>query len=81
MNEIDKTLPSNVERKWNDDLKQYYVEFTQDNATKKMWIEDASSIKEKVSLVKKYDLGGVAEWTKDRETEDIWEVIKEGLEN
>ena len=42
-------------------------------------IEDAKSIAEKVSLVKKYNLGGVAEWTKDRETDDVWHVINEGL--
>ena len=81
MNEIDKTIPSSVERQWDDTLKQDYAEFTQNGATKKIWIEDAKSIKEKVSLVQKYNLGGVAEWTKDRETEDIWEVIKNGLEN
>ena len=46
-----------------------------------MWIEDGKSIKEKVSLVKKYDLGGVAEWSKDRETDDVWEIIKDGLDN
>lgn len=81
MNEIDKTLPNGVERTWDDTLKQDYVEFTQDNATKKMWIEDAKSIKEKVSLINKYDLGGVAEWTKDRETDEIWEVINKELNN
>ena len=81
MKDVDKTIPSSVERKWDDTLKQDYVEFTQNNATKKMWIEDAKSIKEKVSLVKKYELGGVAEWSKDRESEDVWEIIKDGLEN
>ena len=81
MNEIEKTLPNGVERTWDDTLKQDYVEFTQDNATKKMWIEDEKSIKEKVSLIKKYELGGVAEWSKDRETDDIWKVIKDELNN
>ena len=81
MNEIEKTLPNGVERTWDDTLKQDYVEFTQDNATKKMWIEDEKSIKEKVSLIKKYELGGVAEWSKDRENEDIWKVIKDELNN
>ena len=80
MNEIDKTLPSGVERKWQEDQKQDYVEYEEKGSTKKMWIEDAKSIKEKVSLVSKYNLGGVAEWTKDRETNDIWQVIKDGLE-
>ena len=80
MNEIDKTLPENVERKWDDTLKQYYVEYTDDEGTeRKMWIEDEKSIQEKVSLVSQYNLGGVAAWEKDRETENIWKVIKEGL--
>lgn len=79
MKDIDKEIPSDVKRTWDDKLKQDYVEFTQNKATKKMWIEDAKSIKEKVSLIKQYELGGVAEWTKDRESEDIWEVIKDGL--
>ena len=79
MKDIDKEIPSDVKRTWDDKLKQDYVEFTQNKATKKMWIEDAKSIKEKVSLIKQYELGGVAEWTKDRESDDIWEVIKDGL--
>lgn len=79
--DIDKVIPSNINKSWNDDLKQYYVEYTQNNATYKMWIEDANSIKEKVSLVKKYNLAGTAAWEKDRESEDIWKVISEELNN
>ena len=45
-----------------------------------MWIEDEVSIKHKVSLVRQYNLAGVASWEKDRETEKIWNIIKEGLE-
>ena len=44
-----------------------------------MWIEDETSIKYKVSLVKQYNLAGVAAWEKDRETENIWNVISEEL--
>ena len=79
--DIDKVLPSNITKNWNDDLKQYYVEYTKNGATYKMWIEDANSIKEKVSLVKKYNLAGTAAWEKDRESDDIWKVIYEELKN
>lgn len=80
MNEIDETLPKDIERKWNDTLKQYYVEYTDNEGTNRyMWIEDEKSIQEKVSLVGKYNLGGVASWEKDRETENIWKIIKESL--
>ena len=79
MKDVDRALPSNVERVWDDKLKQDYVEYQEKGSTKKMWIEDVKSIKEKMNLVKTYKLGGVAEWTKDREDQDVWQVIKEGL--
>lgn len=79
MKNIDTVLPSNVERKWDDELKQNYVEYTEGNSTKKMWIEDLDSIKAKISLITKYNLAGVAAWEKDRENPDVWKVIDEEL--
>ena len=61
-------------------LKQNYVEYQKDGATYKMWIEDAESIKEKLDLIKEFDLAGGCYWVKDFETEDIWKVIKNELE-
>ena len=46
-----------------------------------MWIEDGTSIKEKVALVAKYKLGGTSGWRKDMETSNVWVIIKEGLAN
>ena len=46
-----------------------------------MWIEDETSIKNKLELVKKYNLAGAGFWEKDREKEDIWAEIKQQLEN
>ena len=79
MKSVDSVLPSNVEKQWNDELKQYYVEYSKDGKTYKMWIEDETSIKHKITLVNKYNLAGVASWEKDRETYDIWNIIKEEL--
>lgn len=79
MKSIDKVLPSGVEKQWNDELKQYYAEYEASGKTYKMWIEDEVSIKHKVSLVKKYNLAGVASWEKDRETDNVWNIIKEEL--
>ena len=81
MNQIDDTIPSDAERKWDDELKQNYVEYTEDGETKKMWIEDIDSLKEKVSLIKEYNLGGVASWELGMETEDVWGMLKENLNN
>ena len=47
MKDIDSTIPSDVERKWDDKLKQYYVEYNDGNNLKKMWIEDVKSLKRK----------------------------------
>ena len=81
MNQIDDVIPSDVERKWDDELKQNYVEYTEDGETKQMWIEDIDSLKEKVSLIKEYNLGGVASWELGMETEDVWGMLKENLNN
>lgn len=79
MNKINERIPSDVERKWDDELKQYYVEYNDNSYTYQMWIEDAKSIQSKLDLIKKYDLAGGAYWEKDRETEDIWAITKEAL--
>ncbi len=80
MKNIESTLPQNVEKKWDEALKQYYVEYSQGGATYKMWIEDEASIQAKFDLVKQYQLAGAAYWTKDRESESIWPVIAQVLQ-
>ncbi len=79
MKDIDNTIPSNVERKWDDDLKQYYVEYKDGSNTKKMWIEDAKSLEAKASLISQYKLGGIAAWEKGMETDEVWDIFKEAL--
>lgn len=77
---IDSVIPSNAERKWDEDLKQYYVEYQEGSYTKKIWIEDEKSIKEKISLITNNNLGGVASWEKDMETDNFWTFLKETLD-
>ncbi|MCI8587570.1 MAG: hypothetical protein HFJ49_03035 [Clostridia bacterium] len=81
MKNIESNIPEGVQKVWQDDVKQYYVEFKAGSTTKKMWIEDEKSIKEKVSLVSQYNLAGVSCWVKDREIDTIWKVIDEELNN
>ena len=72
-------IPNNVEKQWDDTLKQYYIEYASGKNTVKMWIEDGTSIKEKASLVSKYNLGGTSCWRKDMETSNVWTIIKDEL--
>ena len=77
---VNTKIPNNVEKQWDDELKQYYIEYKSGKDTIKMWIEDGTSIKEKVSLVTKYNLGGTSCWRKDMETSNIWTIIRGELE-
>jgi spore germination protein YaaH len=77
---INTKIPNNVKKQWDDTLKQYYIEYKSGKNTIKMWIEDGTSIKEKVSLVTKYNLGGTSAWRKDMETSNIWTIIREELQ-
>ena len=79
MKDIDNTIPSDVERKWDDKLKQYYVEYKDGNNTNKMWIEDLKSLKGKLGLISEYQLGGLASWEKGMETDDVWNFFKDAL--
>ena len=72
-------IPNNVEKQWDDELKQYYIEYKSGKNTVKMWIEDGTSISAKVSLVTKYQLGGTSCWRKDMETSNIWTIINSEL--
>lgn len=81
MKDVDSNIPNGVKKEWNDVLKQNYVEYTLGSKIKKMWIEDLDSIKAKLSLVKTYQLGGVASWAKDREDKEVWTLISSELKN
>ncbi len=73
------TIPEGVEKTWDEDTKQYYIEYEQNGSTYKMWIEDEESLKAKLDLVNQYELAGGAFWSKDRESNTVWSVIAEKL--
>lgn len=76
---LSSKIPSDAKRVWDEDLKQYVAEYTQDGVEHKVWIEDIKSIEAKLSLIEKYQLGGAAYWKKDGETEEILRLISEKL--
>lgn len=79
MNKIQNIVPENASKTWDNDLKQYYIEFEKDGITYKIWAEDEESIKAKLSLIDEYNLAGAAYWMKDMETDSIWSVISKEL--
>ena len=67
---------------WNEECGQYYGGYVNDDGSVcKMWLEDARSIEEKMKLIDKYDLAGVACWKLGLESEDVWDVIPKYINN
>lgn len=64
---------------WNDTLGCYYVEYSKDNATYKMWLEDEKSIEEKMKLIYEADAAGVAAWKLGLEKSSVWNIIERYL--
>ena len=79
MKNIDKIVPENATKTWDNELKQYYIEYEEDGVTNKIWAEDEESIKAKLSLISEYNLAGAAYWEKDREPDSIWDIVSENL--
>ena len=65
---------------WDEESQQNYIEYQENNADYKIWIEDANSLEKKVSLVNKYNLAGVGSWRLGFETSNIWDVISKELD-
>ncbi len=80
MENINEVLPEGVQKTWDDDLKQYYVRYQDGEYTREMWIEDVESLKAKVSLVNENNLAGIASWQYGMETDDVWPMLKQELE-
>lgn len=81
MKSITNAIPDSAyeNKTWLDDVAQYYVEYTEGNTTKKMWIEDERSLTAKLNLVIENNLGGVAFWAKGYESPEIWSSINNVL--
>ncbi len=54
---------------------QNYAEWTEGNATYKIWLEDEAALERKLELIKQYDLAGNAAWRLGFEKASTWELI------
>ena len=59
---------------------QHYVEYKENGALNRIWIEDDMSIQARIALVKKYNLAGVATWQRAFQTASIWKTIDDHLQ-
>lgn len=66
-----------IEVAWDEEWGQYYGENTIDGTSYEIWMEDAESLREKLAVMNKYGVAGVAQWKLGLETSDVWAVIEE----
>lgn len=69
-----------VTPKWDEATGQYYAEFKEDGATYKIWLEEETSLKKKLEVVKAENVAGVAFWKLGFERAVTWSTIAEVLE-
>lgn len=56
---------------------QNYVEYTEEGALRKIWIEDKVSLKARVELAESFGLGGIASWNRSFSNASAWEALQE----
>jgi len=56
---------------------QNFVAYKQEGTNYKLWLEDAYSMKKRMDMVDKYDLPGVALWSKVFANDEAWEIIED----
>ena len=66
-----------IEKQWDEETCQNYGEYQSGNSYFQVWLEDADSIRVKLSVMDQYQIGGVAEWRLGLEEPMVWEVIAE----
>ena len=80
MDQAQQVISENgAETYWDKTTSQNYGTYEGDGATYQIWLEDSQSVAEKVKLISKYELAGVAEWKLGFENSGIWSVITENL--
>jgi spore germination protein len=55
---------------------QNYVEYKEDGALKKIWIEDKVSLEARVELAKSLGLGGIGSWNRSFSNPSAWEALQ-----
>ena len=59
---------------------QNYATWTQNGVKFEIWLEDNTSMLNRINLMKKYGLAGIASWSKEFSNPDMWKFIDENLD-
>lgn len=70
-----------IEATWDDETCQNVANFSTEDKSYAVWLEDAQSIRTKLNVMSHYNLGGVAGWKLGLETADVWDLIEQYINN
>ena len=72
---IDTASEHNAEKKWDDTVKQNYVEWPSANGKTMIWLEDEQSLDAKLKVMSERNIAGVAAWALGYSEPFAWNVI------
>ena len=64
-----------AETKWLEKERQFYSEFKNEFGMVKVWLDDETSIKWKMDMVREKGLAGAAAWRLGIETPAMWQMF------
>lgn len=64
-----------VTRAWDDEFGQFKITYREDGHTRVFWLEDETTVAERLKLARSYGLAGVAAWRMGHEYPEIWETM------
>ncbi len=60
---------------WDDGVKQYVATGTADGKSYSIWLEDESSMKARMEVIRNCGIAGVAAWCLGMESDSVWDII------
>lgn len=60
---------------WLEDCGQWYGEIEKNGIVYKMWLEDETSLAERLKLMQAYELAGAAFWSSELDNTQAWDVV------
>lgn len=62
---------------WDEQVGQYYAEYEENNQFYRIWLEEETSLKEKLEIIKGQQIAGISAWKLGLEDDYVWELIGE----
>jgi spore germination protein YaaH len=76
---MDTANSKGISVQWDQKAQVPYFKYTDETGNREVWFENSQSFEQKINLVYKYDLDGIAIWRLGMEDSQIWNVVGEQM--